>query len=416
MSKAVKRKDPKTGRVIPEGVYYRQSDDRYIYKYSLYGKPHYLYDKDLTALKKKIDQNKLDIASGRNTDLAGMSLNQWYPQYVEIFKDGKVKSTTLLNLYNYYEWYVKDYAVARMPMRELKRTHFVAHFRYLADKKKLAHGTLRSLASMLYNCLQQVVYDGGLFVNPASEIMKDVVAKPKEARDALTQEQEKLLLDFLKIEGTFQNVYLPMVGVMLGTGVRFGECDALTWDDVDLKEKVVHVNKTLNYRCKDTANKHEYFITSPKTPNAVRDIPLSDDLVRLFNMQKKYQKDMRIRTDIEIDGYRGFVFTSKLGNPFTHEGFVATMRRIVKHANEWERERAEKEQREPVELPARLTPHVFRHTFATHLVVNEVPYEIAKVVLGHSSIKTTMDIYTHISNENTKRMRADIGNVLKIFD
>lgn len=413
MTKVVRRKDPK-GRVLPEGVYYRHSDNRYIYKYSLYGKPHYIYDKELTSLKKKIDQHKLDVASGKNTDLASMSLNEFYPQYVKIFKVGKVKSTTLLNIYHYYEWYVEPYAVGRMPMKELKRTHLVAHFRYLADKKKLAHGTLRSLASMLYNCLQQVVYDGGLFVNPASEIMKDVVAKPKEARDALTEEQEKLLLDFLKIEGTFQNVYLPMVGVLLGTGMRFGECDALTWDDVDLEKCVVHVNKTINYRCKDT-KKHEYFITSPKTPNAVRDIPLSDDLVRLFKMQKQYQKDMRIRNDIEIDGYKGFVFTSKLGNPFTHEGFVATMKRIVKHANQWEKERAEKEDRKPVELPEKLTPHIFRHTFATHLVLNEVPYEIAKVVMGHSSIKTTIDVYSHIKNDNTKRMRADIGKVIKIF-
>lgn len=414
MAKVVRRKDP-NGRVLPEGVYYRQADSRYIYKYYLYGKPHYIYDKDLTNLKVKIDKQKLDVASGRNTDLAGMSLNEWYPQYIKIFKEDKVKPASLLNLKNYYEWYVEPYAIGRMPMRELKRTHFVAHFRELVDKKKLAHGTLRSLASMLYNCLQQVVYDGGLFVNPASEIMKDVAAKPKEARDALTEEQEKLLLDFLKIEGTFQNVYLPMVGILLGTGMRFGECDALTWDDVDLEKCIVHVSKTLNYRCKNT-NKHEYFITSPKTPNAVRDIPLSDDLVRLFKMQKQYQKDMRIRQDIKIDGYSQFVFTSKLGNPFTHEGFVATMKRIVKHANEWEKERAEKEDREPVELPAKLTPHIFRHTFATHLVLNEVPYEIAKVIMGHSSVKTTIDIYSHIRNDNAKRMRADIGNVIKIFD
>ncbi len=414
MTNVVRRKDPK-GRVLPEGVYYRHADNRYIYKYYLYGKPYYIYDKDLTDLKIKIDKHKLDVASGRNTDLASMSLNKWYPQYIKIFKEDKVKPASLLNLKNYYEWYVEPYAIGRMPMRELKRTHFVAHFKELVNKKKLAHGTLRSLASMLYNCLQQVVYDGGLFVNPASEIMKDVVAKPKEARDALTEEQEKLLLDFLKIEGTFQNVYLPMVGILLGTGMRFGECDALTWDDVDLEKCVVHVSKTLNYRCKNT-NKHEFFITSPKTPNAVRDIPLSDDLVRLFKMQKQYQKDMRIRQDIKIDGYSQFVFTSKLGNPFTHEGFVATMKRIVKHANEWEKERAEKEDREPVELPAKLTPHIFRHTFATHLVLNEVPYEIAKVVMGHSSVKTTIDIYAHIRNDNAKRMRADIGNVIKIFD
>ena len=413
MAEVVRRKDPKTGRVLPEGVYYRKSEDRYIYKYSLYGKEKYMYDKDLTSLKKKIQQHQLDVASGRNTDLASMSLNEWYPQYIKIFKEEKVKPATLLNLKNYYEWYVEPYAVGRMPMKELKRSHLVAHFKYLASEKKLAHGTLRSLASMLRNSLQQIVYDNGLFVNPASEIMKDVVATSKEERDALEEEEVNLLLEFLKIEKTFQNVYLPIIGVLLGTGMRFGECVGLTWNDVDLEKKVVNVTKTLNYRCKNSS-KHEFFITSPKTSNGVRQIPLSDDLVELFKRQKQYQKNMRIRNDIEIDGYKKFVFTTKLGYPFTHEGLVATLKRIVKHANEWEAERAEKENREPVVL-GKITPHIFRHTFATRLVLNEVPYEIAKTVLGHSSIKTTIDVYSHVKNKNSKRMRADIGNVVKIF-
>ena len=177
-----RRKDPKTGRVLPEGVYYRKAEDRYMYKYNLYGKTKYIYDKDLTSIKEKIKQHMLDVASGRNTDLASMSLNKWYPQYIKIFKEPKVKSTTLFNLKNYYDWYVEPYAIGRMPMRELKRSHIVAHFQYLATDKELSHGTLRSLASMLYNCLEQVVGDGALFVNPAAKIMKDVVAKPPETR------------------------------------------------------------------------------------------------------------------------------------------------------------------------------------------------------------------------------------------
>ena len=413
MAEAVKRKDPKTGRVLPNGVYYRKKEDRYIYKYSLYGKEHYIYDTDLTSLKQKIQQHQLDVTSGRNTDLASMSLNEWYPQYVKIYKEEKVKPATLLNLKNYYIWYIEPYAVGRMPIKELRRSHLVAHFKYLASEKKLAYGTLRSLATMLHNSLQQVVYDSGLFVNPASEIMKDVVARPKEERDAMTEEQVNLLLEFLKIEETFQNVYLPIVGVLLGTGMRFGECVGLTWNDVDLEKAVVNVNHTLNYRCKNT-KKHEFFITSPKTKNAVRQIPLSDDLVELFKLQKKYQKDMRIRSDIKIDGYKGFIFTTKLGYPFTNEGLGATLKRIVKHANEWEAERAEKENRKPVVLD-KITPHIFRHTFTTRLVLNEVPYEITKTVLGHSSVKTTIDIYSHIKSENSKRMKKDIGNVVKIF-
>lgn len=413
MSKVAKRKT-KDGRVLPDGVSERK-DGRFVYRYIFNGKPHYKYDRDLTSLKKKIAQLQLDITTGRNLDLAGMSLRDWYPQYVKIFKEGKVKETTLLNLNNYFKWYVQDYEIAKVPMRDLKRTNFIAHFKYLADEKKLARGTLRSLASMLYNCLQQVIYDGGLYVNPASEIMKDIVAKPKEVRDALTDEQIKLLLDFLKIEGTFQNVHLPMIGILLGTGIRYGECAGLTWNDIDFEKKVVRINHSMHYRCKNDKEGHKYFITSPKTINAYRDIPLSDDMMSLLEIQKKYQKKMKIRQDVEIDGRRGFIFTSRLGYPYTHEGAVASIRRIVKRANEWEEEKAKLENRKPVVLPEKLTPHVFRHTFATKLVLADVPYETTKIVMGHSSIKTTMDIYAHIKHDNKKSMRADIGNVVNIF-
>lgn len=408
-----RRKDPKTGRVLPEGVYYRKSDDRYIYKYTLYGKMYYIYDKDLSSIKEKIKQHILDVASGRNTDLASMSLNEWYPQYIKIFKEPKVKSTTLLNLKNYYSWYVEPYAIGKMPMKELKRTHIVAHFQYLASEKELSHGTLRSLASMLYNSLQQVVYDSGLFVNPASEIMKDVVAKSKESRDALSDEEVAVLIEFLKRDG-FQNVYLPLVGVLLGTGLRWGEVSALTWEDVDFEEKVVHITKGINYRCKDS-KKHKFFISTPKTENAIRDIPLSEDLLELFRMQKRYQREMRIRNDIEIDGYKNFVFTTKLGMPFTHEGFTASFRRIIKHLNKWESERAMKEDRKPVLLSEKLSPHYLRHTFITNLVLSGVPELTTKAVCGHAKIETTLNIYTHVKEANMKRIRTDIGNVIKIF-
>ena len=209
-------------------------------------------------------------------------------------------------------------------------------------------------------------------------------------------------------------MYFPMIGIFLATGLRFGECDALTWQDVDIENKILHVNKTLNYRDRGK-NGHEFFITTPKTPNAIRDIPLTEDACKLFQMQKKYQKQMRIRNDITIDKYSDFVFTTKLGYPFTHEGFVASLRRIIKKANEQEMEKAKKEQREPVIIP-NITPHHFRHTFCTRLVENEVPYDVLKSLMGHASIKTSIDIYTTIKEKSIKRARHNIEGVIKIFN
>ena len=67
---------------------------------------------------------------------------------------------------------------------------------------------------------------------------------------------------------------------------------------------------------------------------------------------------------------------------------MAILKRIVKRANEWKKHK---------------------------LVLKEVPYETTKTLIGHSSIKTTIDVYTRIKKEHMKKVRTDIEAIIKIF-
>lgn len=406
-----RRKDKVTGRVLPPNVS-RRADGRYIHRSMVYGKPHYIYDRDLDKLKEKILEFEYSLKNGKVLDISKLSLDEYYPQYIELYKKNNVKETTLKNLTAYYNWYIKGAVIARMPIKDLKRSMVIAHFRELADKRNLAQSTLRNLASYLYNACEQALYDGVISLNPCINIMKYITAQPKEIRDALTVEETQLMLDYLKQEG-WANVYLPIIGIGIGTGMRWGELSGLTWKDIDMNERIIYVNHGIHYRDKGTG-KHEFFITTPKTINAVRRIPMSDEVYELFKIQKKYQKQMRIRDDIVIDGYKGFVFTAKTGNPYTHESIVRTTKLVVKRANEWEAERAKQENRKPVVIRSH-TPHIWRHTFTTRLVEKEVPYETLLLLLGHASIKTSMDIYTHIKGENYKRLKTDVSGMVNVF-
>lgn len=220
----MKKRKSKDGRVLPDGVSER-ADGRFLYRYLVYGKPHYLYDRDLNQLKKKMKKKQMDLEQGKNIGSEKLTLSEWFPQYLKLYKEKQVKETTLANYIRYYKWYVEGELIDRMPMQEVRHTHMVAHFQRLAEerKKPLSEGTLETLASMLYNCFQQCVYDGILSLNPVEKVMRQVSATPKGTREALTVEETALLIAFLKREGEWQNVYLPVIAIGLSTGLRFGE-------------------------------------------------------------------------------------------------------------------------------------------------------------------------------------------------
>lgn len=405
-----KRKD-RNGRVLPQGVTQR-ADGRYLYREQINGKSIYLYAKTLNEMKERISKHKLDAARGVDVDLKKLTLNEWYFQYLEIYKKNNIKEMSYRNMINYYTWYVKNFGMlGSLCLEDITHAKVVSHFQELAQKKKLAHKTLGSLASMLFNCFQQAVYDQAITYNPAGDIMKFVKGQPPETRDSLTKEEVGRLVNFLKEDEEY-HIYLPAIVTGLGTGLRCGELLGLTWDNVDFKRHVIRVDHTISY--KNKGNGHEFFITTPKTKAANREIPMTSEVEEMLKEQKKYQKELRIRDDICIDGWKHFVFTTKLGNPFTHEGFRTSLKRLIKKANAEEREQAKEEGREPVLIPDH-TPHWWRHTFCTRLVEANVDYVTLKNLLGHTKVETSIDIYTHISEQLKKTSKETLEGIIKIL-
>jgi len=351
----------------------------------------------------------MDILTHKDVKTASLKLNDWYPQYLKIHKK-KVKEATMYNYVSYYKWYIEPYPIGKMSLCKIKRSQLVAHFQYLADEENLAEGTLKALAGMLHGAFKCLVADNVLSINPASNIMESVSAREKEEKEALTHEQMQLLIDFLK-QSKKWIIYLPYIAALGKLGCRYGEVDALTWEDIDFDNREIHIYKTLHYR-KRVNERHNFFITTPKTKNSNRVLPMDDDLEIAFKMQKAYQEAIGIPSSVFTDGYSNFVFTTKKGKPFTHEGFVAILDRIRKHANEWEMERAKEENREAVVLP-KLLPHLFRFTFVTNARGKMNDTQIV-ALMGHAN-ERTLPVYTDYSRQDLDDMRENVSQLLKIF-
>ena len=136
--------------------------------------------------------------------------------------------------------------------------------------------------------------------------------EPEKKRTALSFDQQKNLLNFVKNSEAFQN-YLPMLQVMIGTGLRCGELIGLTWKDVDLKTRTVSVNHQLSY--KNYGDGCSFHVTMPKTEAGIREIPMSRMVARAFEVQRRLNFQAGIPRDVEIEGLSDFVFMSGADAP-----------------------------------------------------------------------------------------------------
>ncbi len=150
--------------------------------------------------------------------------------------------------------------------------------------------------------------------------------------------------------------------------MRRGEVLVLKVSDIHFDEQYVYVQRTLS---KDENGK-VFEKPTPKTEAGIRRIPL---LPGLAEMLRKY---------IEVNHFPdGYLFLTRNGTFFDSSGFQYRWRKILKKINAYM----------PLEMITDVSPHYFRHNFATELIYANVPIKSVQRIMGHESIKVTLDIY-----------------------
>ena len=145
---------------------------------------------------------------------------------------------------------------------------------------------------------------------------------------------------------------------------------------------------------------YEFRFEPPKTKAGIRKIPMLDQVYDVLQELYEDQKENGF-SRLVVDGATGFIFTNKLGNLYKHNSVDHAIRRIVDCHNAEEQVIARKEKREPIMLPY-FSCHTFRHTFCTRFCENETNIKVIQAVMGHSDIKTTMDIYAEVTEAKKK--------------
>ncbi len=162
---------------------------------------------------------------------------------------------------------------------------------------------------------------------------------------------------------------------MLSAGIRIGEVCALTWEDIDTDNGIIHVRKTIQriYLIEDGDRKTELILDTPKTKNSIRSIPMSRDLLKMLKPLKK------------VVNNSFFVLTND-AKPTELRTYRSYYKNLMKELN----------------MPD-LKFHGLRHSFATRCIESKCDYKTVSVLLGHSNITTTLNLYVHPNLEQKKK-------------
>jgi integrase len=203
---------------------------------------------------------------------------------------------------------------------------------------------------------------------------------PKNNCDLLPTTFNKYDLNKL-IKYLQQNITSFNLGLLLVifSGLRIGEICALKYSDFNIKKKTFTVDKTLQ-RIYTSQTKSKIIISSPKTSSSIREVPINDVLLQIIKTLK-YNKDDYI--------------ISKKTKPTEPRVLRSRFNTILK-----------KLKISPIKF------HALRHTFATKCIENNIDYKTISVILGHSSINTTLNLYVHPNLQQKKKAINKLSKLL----
>lgn len=252
------------------------------------------------------------------------------------------------------------------------------------NKWSKEYSAFHLLKSITQKMLNYAVSQDIIEVNPMQYV---VMPKKKQTNQInkkkfLELNELKQFLEEAKSKLSFQD-YL-MFRVLAFTGLRKGELYALTWEDINISQKQLTVNKTL------TKIGQEYIISSPKTKDSNRTIGLDDTTVSELIVWKRQQKQELLKYGIRIKNNTQQLVFHRKNNSSHYPEYV----NILLSSN----------------LKTFLSPHSFRHTHASLLFESGATIKDVQKRLGHTDINTTMDIYTHVTKCSERKAIDKLSN------